>query len=96
MADEKPKGKKAKKKKTKIKKGEHYKVQGNQIERLKTPCPKCGPGVFMAQHKNRLHCGKCGYTMMKGSKPEAPAEPKEEPKETPGETEETPKQEKKE
>ena len=29
-------------------------------------CPKCGPGSFMAIHKNRTHCGKCGYTEMKG------------------------------
>jgi ubiquitin-small subunit ribosomal protein S27Ae len=28
-------------------------------------CPKCGPGVFMAEHKNRLSCGKCGYTTFK-------------------------------
>lgn len=25
-------------------------------------CPKCGKGVFMAQHKDRVTCGKCGYT----------------------------------
>ncbi|MFH1591305.1 MAG: 30S ribosomal protein S27ae [archaeon] len=25
-------------------------------------CPKCGPGVFLAKHKNRSSCGKCGYT----------------------------------
>jgi len=25
-------------------------------------CPKCGPGVFMAQHKDRMTCGKCGYS----------------------------------
>lgn len=24
-------------------------------------CPKCGPGVRLAQHKDRLSCGKCGY-----------------------------------
>ncbi len=28
-------------------------------------CPKCGPGVMMADHKNRWHCGKCGYTEYK-------------------------------
>ncbi|MEM4397656.1 MAG: 30S ribosomal protein S27ae [Candidatus Woesearchaeota archaeon] len=28
-------------------------------------CPKCGPGVFMAEHKNRISCGKCGYTEFK-------------------------------
>jgi len=25
-------------------------------------CPKCGAGVFLAEHKNRTSCGKCGYT----------------------------------
>ena len=24
-------------------------------------CPKCGPGVRMADHKERMSCGKCGY-----------------------------------
>ncbi len=28
-------------------------------------CPKCGPGIFMANHKNRTSCGKCSYTEMK-------------------------------
>jgi len=25
-------------------------------------CPKCGPGVFMAKHKDRYTCGNCHYT----------------------------------
>ena len=25
------------------------------------PCPKCGSGVRLAEHKDRLSCGKCGY-----------------------------------
>jgi small subunit ribosomal protein S27Ae len=25
-------------------------------------CPECGPGVFMAAHKDRKSCGRCGYT----------------------------------
>ncbi len=25
-------------------------------------CIKCGPGVLLAQHKDRMSCGKCGYT----------------------------------
>jgi len=40
-------------------------------------CPKCGPGIFMAAHKNRVACGKCGYAEMKTAsqnKPEAKAE----------------------
>ena len=24
-------------------------------------CPKCGPGVKLAEHKDRFSCGKCGY-----------------------------------
>lgn len=28
----------------------------------KPVCPKCGPGVYMATHKDRKACGKCGYT----------------------------------
>ncbi len=29
-------------------------------------CPKCGAGFFLAQHKDRVSCGKCGYAEMKG------------------------------
>jgi len=28
-------------------------------------CPKCGAGVFLAEHKDRFACGKCGYTEFK-------------------------------
>lgn len=28
-------------------------------------CPKCGPGVVLARHKDRNSCGKCGYTEFK-------------------------------
>jgi len=39
-----------------------YKVDGDKIERLARFCPKCGPGVFMANHKDgRRACGKCGF-----------------------------------
>jgi small subunit ribosomal protein S27Ae len=24
-------------------------------------CPKCGTGTKLAQHADRLSCGKCGY-----------------------------------
>ena len=39
-----------------------YKIDGNSIERIKRDCPRCGKGVFMAVHKDRLTCGKCGFT----------------------------------
>ncbi len=52
----KPKNKRPSKKWTK------YKLSGNKIERSKT-CPKCGPGVFLAVHKDRVYCGSCHYTV---------------------------------
>ena len=24
-------------------------------------CPKCGPGIFLADMKDRYYCGKCHY-----------------------------------
>jgi small subunit ribosomal protein S27Ae len=39
-----------------------YKVEGSKIVRLRKTCPKCGPGVFLGQHKDRQSCGNCGYT----------------------------------
>ncbi|MEM4256830.1 MAG: 30S ribosomal protein S27ae [Candidatus Diapherotrites archaeon] len=45
----------------KKKKAELYKVEDEKLVRHKY-CPKCGPGVFMAVHEKRAHCGKCGYT----------------------------------
>ena len=63
MADEKKGGGKVKKKKT-SKTWKDYVVQGTKLERKNRFCPKCGVGFFMALHKNRVHCGKCGYTEM--------------------------------
>ncbi len=42
-----------------------YKVEGDKVVRTKPVCPKCGPGVFMATHKDRVSCGRCGYTEFK-------------------------------
>ena len=53
------KGKKAKKKRKKNRLHTAYKVSGNSIERINKKCPKCS--VFMANHKDRWSCGKCGY-----------------------------------
>ena len=49
-------------------KREVFKVEGNKIVRLRRTCPKCGAGVFLAEHKDRLSCGSCGYTEFKGKK----------------------------
>ena len=39
-----------------------YKVDGDSLSRLRKECPRCGKGYFMAQHRDRLTCGHCGYT----------------------------------
>jgi small subunit ribosomal protein S27Ae len=49
-----------------MKKREFFKIDGDKINRIRKHCPKCGPGVFIAEHKNRISCGKCGYTEFKG------------------------------
>ena len=45
-------------------KADKYKIEGDKLSRGRT-CPKCGPGVFMAEHKDRYHCGRCNYTEFK-------------------------------
>jgi len=39
-----------------------YKVSGDALTRNNKSCPKCGPGFYMAKHKNRVSCGKCNYS----------------------------------
>lgn len=39
-----------------------YQITGNRLERKNKFCPKCGIGTYMAKHKDRLTCGKCGYS----------------------------------
>ncbi|HDR53069.1 MAG TPA: 30S ribosomal protein S27ae [archaeon] len=44
------------------KKSDKYTVDAGKVVRQGRFCPKCGPGVVMARHSDRFHCGKCGYT----------------------------------
>lgn len=60
------KGKKAHKNKPTSKKFKHYTVEGEDAKRAKS-CPRCGPGIFLAKHKDRVYCGKCHYTEFSGS-----------------------------
>ena len=53
--------KKQSKNKRVVKIGELY----NQGKMKNKFCPKCGPGVTLAEHSNRSSCGKCGYTEFK-------------------------------
>lgn len=61
-----------------MKKREFFKIENNKIIRMRKHCPKCGPAVFLAEHKNRLGCGKCGYTEFKGGRGKQPQSPKTE------------------
>lgn len=38
-----------------------YSVKGTTVDSLREYCPTCGAGVRLARHKNRLHCGRCGF-----------------------------------
>ena len=39
-----------------------YSVEDGKLVRKAEFCPNCGPGVFLAIHKDRKSCGRCGYT----------------------------------
>ncbi len=62
--ESKRKGKRKPSKRPHSAKWKMYVVEGGTIKRRKF-CPKCGPGVFLAEHKDRFSCGKCGYTEFK-------------------------------
>ena len=64
MGGKKAKEKKGKKKARKTKSSQKWKIYETSDGRAKRKnkiCLKCGSGVFMANHKNRYPCGKCGY-----------------------------------
>jgi len=56
------KGKRKPAKRPHSKKSNAFKVENGKLVRVKKICPKCGAGVYLAQHSNRESCGKCGYT----------------------------------
>ncbi|AAR39030.1 NEQ176 [Nanoarchaeum equitans Kin4-M] len=45
----------------------YYEIKDGKLIRKKKVCPRCGS--FMAEHKDRYHCGKCGYTEWKVERP---------------------------
>jgi small subunit ribosomal protein S27Ae len=45
-----------------MQKRELYSVEGDKLVRGRRSCPRCGSGVFLAEHADRYSCGKCGYT----------------------------------
>lgn len=57
--------KKKKKPKKVSQRWKFYEKSGEGLTKKNKECPKCGAGVFMANHKNRWTCGKCKYTEFK-------------------------------
>jgi len=60
-APTKGKGDKQKTNKTTQKIYKIYEISGDTAKKKNKSCPKCGPGTFMANHKDRSSCGKCAY-----------------------------------
>ena len=46
-----------------VKQNEKYEVKDGKIERKRRLCPRCGDS-FLAKHKDRETCGKCGWSEM--------------------------------
>lgn len=57
--DTKKNKKKHKKKKVKLAILKYYKVEGGKVVRLRQMCRVCPPGTFLAEHQDRLYCGRC-------------------------------------
>jgi len=65
MAEKEGKRPKSKTKHKKIQIWNKYEVSESSIKRKGKFCPRCGNGVFLAIHKNRETCGKCGFSEIK-------------------------------
>ncbi|MEK6875422.1 MAG: 30S ribosomal protein S27ae [Nanoarchaeota archaeon] len=55
-------GKKPHRNKKTSRKYSKYKIEGDNIKRTALFCPRCGPGVFLMESKDRKYCGKCHYS----------------------------------
>ena len=53
-------------KKEKLRILKYYKVDGDKVVRLRRMCEVCPPGTFLAEHEDRLYCGRCrsAYTKL--------------------------------
>jgi len=40
----------------------YFKIDGDKLTKNKKICSRCGKGTYMANHKDRHTCGKCGLT----------------------------------
>ncbi len=48
-----------------VKRSSYFAVSGDAATLQRRYCPRCGTGVVMAEHKDRVACGRCGYTEFK-------------------------------
>ena len=86
--------KKAKKKhvhkKIKLRILQCYKVDGEKLVRVRKMCDVCPPGTFLADHEDRLYCGRCRTAYTKeGAKDKKQAPKKKEKKAEKPKVEET-------
>ena len=60
----------------------YYKIEGDKVIRLKQMCKVCPPGTFLAEHSDRLYCGRCrtAYTKVVDNKAKGGKGKKEEKK----------------
>ena len=57
--------KKHKNKKVNLRILKYYNVDGDKVVRLRRMCEVCPPGTFLAEHEDRLYCGRCRSTYAK-------------------------------
>ncbi|MBA46285.1 MAG: 30S ribosomal protein S27ae [Euryarchaeota archaeon] len=55
-----------------------YDVSSGTLVRNGEFCPRCGPGVFLANHSDRKTCGRCGYDASATSSNSTPPSQEEE------------------
>ena len=53
-----------------------YKADGEKVARLNRQCDVCPPGTFLAEHEDRLYCGRCRTTYTKLVDKEKQKQPK--------------------
>jgi len=59
------KGKKKRKPNKSSERWKKYKIENQKIILNAKFCPRCGPGIFLSESKNRVYCGRCHYTEFK-------------------------------
>ena len=77
-------------KKEKLRILRYYKIDGEKVARLRRMCEVCPPGTFLAEHDDRLYCGRCRSTYTKlVDKDKQKTQKKKQPKQEKPKVEET-------